>query len=187
MTLDLNALGDIGVRFVGRMAGMDGTTGQFSGSLRNMCTLSDLKINRLLNEFDEWAATRDLGDLPSPRRPEPTRVEDDPPLLLDLEREGIRTVIWASGYRPDYGWLDVDVKDRKGYLRHDGGMVDAPGLYLMGQQFLRRRKSALIDGAGDDARDLSAHICTYLKGKVAPGAPARALDGNRPDSATNCL
>ncbi len=172
MTLDLNALGDIGVRFVGRLAGIAGTTGQFSGSLRNMCALSDLKINRLLNELDEWAESQDLGDLPPPHRPESTRVGDDPPLLLDFEREGIKTVIWATGFRPDYSWLKLDVIDPKGRLRHDGGVVDAPGLYLMGQQFLRRRKSALIDGAGDDARELSAHLASYLKGAAAPGAPA---------------
>jgi putative flavoprotein involved in K+ transport len=54
------------------------------------------------------------------------------------------------------------VFDRKGRLRHEGGVVDAPGLYLMGAPFLRRRKSALIDGAGDDARELSAHLAAHL-------------------------
>ncbi len=180
MTLDLNALGDIGVRLVGRLSGIVGTTGQFSGALRNMCTLSDLKMNRLLKEIDEWADRQDLGDLPPPHRLEPTRVEDDPPLLLDLEREGIRTVIWATGYRPDYSWLEVDVIDAKGRLRHDGGVVESPGLYLMGQQFLRRRKSALIDGAGDDARDLAAHLAAYLAGTADPGAPAIFAESDAP-------
>ena len=55
--------------------------------------------------------------------------------------------------------------DRKGRIRHDGGVVESPGMYLMGLQFLRRRKSALIDGAGDDARDLSAHIASFLGGQ----------------------
>jgi len=59
------------------------------------------------------------------------------------------------------------VLDRKGLLRHDGGVVAAPGLYLMGGVFLRRRKSTLIDGAGDDARDLSAHLASYLDGHLA--------------------
>ena len=58
--------------------------------------------------------------------------------------------------------------DRKGRIRHDGGVVEAPGLYLMGMQFLRRRKSALIDGAGDDARDLSDHLVRYLDGGAVP-------------------
>jgi len=119
--------------------------------------------------LDEWAAKAELGDLPPPHRLEPTRVEDNPPLLLNLEKEGIQTVIWATGFRPDYSWLEVDVIDPKGRLRHDGGVVEAPGLYLMCQQFLRRRKSSLIDGAGDDARDLSNLLASYLDGDASPG------------------
>jgi putative flavoprotein involved in K+ transport len=52
-------------------------------------------------------------------------------------------------------------------IRHDGGVVSSPGMYLMGTQFLRRRKSALIDGAGDDARDLSADLASYLDSRLA--------------------
>ena len=72
----------------------------------------------------------------------------------------------ATGFRPDYSWLDVPVFDRKGRLQHDGGVVSSPGLYLMGLPFLRRRKSSLIDGAGDDARDLSAHLAAWLDGRA---------------------
>ena len=98
-----------------------------------------------------------------PERLPPTRVEDSPPLSLDLSDGTIGTIIWAAGYRPDYSWLELPVLDRKGMVDHDGGVVvRAPGVYLMGMQFLRRRKSALIDGAGDDARDLSEHLASYL-------------------------
>ena len=75
---------------------------------------------------------------------------------------GIRTVIWATGYRPDYSWLDVPVLDRKGRIRHDGGVVVAPGMYVLGLPFMRRRKSSFIDGAGDDAADLAAHLSLGL-------------------------
>jgi putative flavoprotein involved in K+ transport len=164
-TLDLNALSAIGVKLVGRLAGItaDGKA-QFAGSLRNMCALSDLKMGRLLDLLDEWARTSGLdGEVEPPQRLPPTRVEDFPPLGLDLARGEIRTVIWATGYRPDYSWLEVPVLDRKGMVVHDGGVVvSSPGMYLMGMQFLRRRKSALIDGAGDDARELSAHLASYL-------------------------
>ena len=65
----------------------------------------------------------------------------------------------------------MPVLDRKGLIRHDGGVVlDAPGMYLMGMPFLRRRKSTLIDGAGDDAEDLSLHLASYLDGHVAATA-----------------
>jgi putative flavoprotein involved in K+ transport len=165
-TLDLNKLRESGVKFMGRLAGINGDTAQFSGSLRNQCTLSDLKMGRLLDTIDEWASENGLdGEVPPPDRLPPTEVDEKPPLMMDLGSGEIRTIIWASGFRPDYSWLDVPVLDRKGNIRHDGGVVDeAPGLYLMGIQFLRRRKSALIDGAGDDARDLCDHLAGYLGG-----------------------
>ena len=163
-TLDLNCLSDIGVRLVGRLAGItDDGKAQFAGSLRNMCALSDLKMRRLLELLDEWARTNGLDDsVELPDRLPPTRVEEAPPLGMDLVKSGIKTIVWAGGFRPDYSWLELPVLDRKGYITHDGGIVSAPGVYLMGMQFLRRRKSALIDGAGDDARDLSAHLAAYL-------------------------
>jgi putative flavoprotein involved in K+ transport len=168
MTLDLNLLTSMGVKLVGRLAGFSDCKAQFSGSLRNMCALSDLKMDRLLTKIDEWATENGLdGATEPPHRLPPTEVEESPPLLLDLKAAGIRSLIWATGFHPDYSWLEVPVLDRKGFIRHDGGVVAHPGLYLMGMQFLRRRKSALIDGAGDDARELSDHLVAYLNGEIA--------------------
>jgi putative flavoprotein involved in K+ transport len=162
-TVDLNALRDIGVELAGRLVGITGGKVWFSGSLRNQCTLSDLKLGRLLDTFDRWAADNGLDpELDRPHRFAPTVVDDKPPLSLDLGQRNIRTIIWATGYRPDHSWLEVPVLDRKGRIRHDGGIAEAPGMYLMGMPFLRRRKSALIDGAADDARDLSDHLASHL-------------------------
>jgi putative flavoprotein involved in K+ transport len=173
-TLDINTLTEIGVKLVGRLAGIsENGRAQFSGSLRNVCSLSDLKMGRLLDRIDEWAQKNGLDDAAGPPyRLPPTRVEQVPPLGMDLTTGEVKAIIWATGFRPDYSWLKVPVLDRKGKLRHDGGVVSSPGIYLMGTQFMRRRKSALIDGAGDDARDLSAHLASYLGG---PPARARAL------------
>ncbi len=171
-TLDLNALTSIGVHLVGRFAGISDGRAQFSGSLRNVCALADLKLGRLLDQIDEWATEHGLdGELEPAWRPPPTIVEEAPPLGLDLTSGEIRSIVWATGFRPDYSWLDAPVLDRKGLIRHDGGVVvDAPGMYLMGMPFLRRRKSTLIDGAGDDAEDLSGHLAKYLDGHVAATA-----------------
>jgi putative flavoprotein involved in K+ transport len=165
--IDLNALTAQGVRLVGRLAGVAGGKAQFSGSLRNLCQLADLKMTRLLDRVDEWASEH-LGDrgVEPPHRFEPTRVEADPPLMLDLAASGIRTIVWATGFRPDFSWLDVPAFDRKGRLVHDGGVVSSPGLYLMAMPFLRRRKSTLIDGAAADARDLSSHLAAWLDGRA---------------------
>jgi putative flavoprotein involved in K+ transport len=161
-TLDLNALSRGGVELVGRLAGIRDGRAQFSGGLRNVCALADLKMERLLRTFDEWARERGDGDYGDPERFEPTHVPGSSRLELDLNGGLIRTIVWATGFRPDYRWLDVPVLDRKGHLRHDGGVVDAPGMYVLGLPMLRRRKSSFIHGAEDDARDLSAHLAAYI-------------------------
>jgi len=162
-TLDLNALRSIGVKLVGRLAMIRDGRALFSGSLANQCALADLKMARLLDGFDAWAREHGKDDgLPPAERFPATEVDASPALELDLRRGEIRTILWATGYRPDYSWLKVPVLDRKGRMRHDGGVTPAPGLYVMGLQFLRRRKSAFIDGAADDSRDLAEHLVGYL-------------------------
>jgi putative flavoprotein involved in K+ transport len=164
-SVDLNRLTGLGVRLVGRLATIRDGKALFSGSLRNQCAMADLKMNRLLDRIDEWARESGREDAAAPpHRFEPTHVESSPPLGLDLSSGEIRSVVWATGFHPDYSWLDLPVLDRKGRLKHDGGVVEAPGVYVLGMPFLRRRKSSLIDGAGDDARDLCAHLASHLDG-----------------------
>jgi len=167
-TLDLNALTDVGVRLVGKFAGVRDGRVVFSGGLRNVCAMADLKQGRLLETIDRFAATQGSGDLDPPERFAPTRVPESPRLGLDLGTGEIRTIVWATGYRPDYRWLHVPVLDHKGRIRHDGGVASAPGLYVLGLTFLRRRKSSFIHGAGDDARDLANHLAGYLDATSRP-------------------
>ena len=167
-TLDLNVLTDNGVEIVGRMMGIRDGVAMFSGSITNVCALADLKMNRLLNTIDEWVTEEGMdGEFDPPHRFEVTRVDADPPLTMDLNDGPISTILWATGYRPDYSWLEVPVLDRKGFVRHDGGVTEAPGMYLMGMPFLRKRKSSLIDGAGDDSEFLAEHLHTNLGRKAA--------------------
>jgi putative flavoprotein involved in K+ transport len=163
MTLDLNALTAMGVELVGRWAALRDDHALFSGGMRNVFSLADLKMARMLDTFDEWARTDGYdADVGAPERFAPTRVPASTPLQLDLRSGRIRTIVWATGFRPDYSWLDVPVLDMKGQLRHDGGVVDSPGLYALGLPLLRRRKSTFIHGIEDDARDVMAHLIRYL-------------------------
>ena len=198
-TLDLNALSDRGVTLAGRLAGLQDGKAQFSGSLASHCAMADLKLGRLLDLIDRWVAEHadhpvaasageSFVDSTPPTlrgRFAATRVPENPPLTLDLTRGRIGTILWATGFRPDLNWLQVPVFDRKGRLRHDGGVVDAPGLYVLGLNFMRRRKSSFIHGAESDVRELGAHLVTYLsRGEVRPRrfeptqfAPARIAAG----------
>ncbi|MDL0433849.1 NAD(P)-binding domain-containing protein [Marinobacter sp. TBZ242] len=162
LDLDLNALSKRGVCLVGRLVGLAGTRLQFSGSLAVHCQAADLKLVRLLDNLDDWASAHGWHEaLPASERPAPTRVPQRPCLGLDLAAGEIKTVLWATGFRPDYRWLEVPVFNARGRLLHHGGVV-APGLYAMGLPFMRRRKSGAIHGADDDARELSAHLAAWL-------------------------
>ena len=159
--LDLNSLTDSGVRLAGRLMGVNNGVAQFSGSLGNVCALADLKMNRLLDSIDDWIMTHSvLCD--GADRFASTRIDESPTLSVDLSDGSIRTIIWATGFRPDYSWLDVPVLDRKGRIRHEGCVVDAPGMYVVGLPMLRRRKSSFIHGVEDDVRDLTAHLHDFL-------------------------
>ena len=163
-TLDLNALTALGVELVGRLAMVRDGRALFSGGLRNVFSLADLKMNRLLDTFDNWALTsgRDAG-LGSAERPAPTRAPESARLQLDLRSGEIRSIVWATGFRPDYDWLHVPVVDQKGRLRHEGGVVGSPGLYALGLPVLRRRKSTFIYGIEDDAREVIDHLAGHLR------------------------
>ena len=130
-----------GVRLVGRLGRIADGVAQFSGSLANMCALADLKMNRLLDRFDEWAATSGVdAELEPPQRFEPTQVEQTPLLELDLTRGGSA----RSSGPPATGPTTRGSTSRSSTARADPPRrrrrPDAPGLYLLGMPFLRRRR-----------------------------------------------
>jgi len=161
-SIDLNALTDRGAEIVGRLTRIIDGVAQFSGSLANVAMLADLKMNRLLQTFDNWAEVTGLSDIGPPERFDATRVPGSARLVVDLAADDIGTIVWATGYRPDYSWLDVPVLDPKGRIRHVGGVTDSPGLYVTGLSVLRRRRSSFINGAEQDSLELSEHLHRYL-------------------------
>jgi len=163
-TVDLNRLTDAGVQLRGRVGAIRDGVALFSGGLGNHCALADQKLDRLLDEIDEWIDAQGLaGDVAAPERFDRTRLPTDAPLTLDLGRGETNTVVWATGFRPDLSWLELPVFDGSGRLRHDGGVVDAPGIFYLGATFLRRRKSSFIHGAEDDTADLADHVEAHLR------------------------
>lgn len=172
-TVDIGGLRSRGVRVVGRLGRLHDGRAQFSGGLANTVKLADLKLERLLDRFDEWALATgaEVGEV---ERFAPTEVDAAPALDLDLAASGISTVLWATGYRPDYSWLDVPVLDYKGRLPHAGGVVEkSPGLYVLGTSLLRRRRSTYIGGAAQDTEELAEHLAGHLAGRATPAASRR--------------
>jgi putative flavoprotein involved in K+ transport len=167
--VDLPSLQALGVQLVGRLMAIRGTTALCSGGLGNLVANADLKEARLLRRIDDWIDEHNMADLVGPAvKPTPT-VFTQTPTALDLAHFG--TVIWATGFRPTYNWLDPRAFDRRGRVGHDGGVATMQGLYLLGLPFLRRRRSNLLAGLGLDASELGQHLVEYL----AAGGPIRSL------------
>lgn len=168
--LSLTTLQAAGVRLVGRAMTLDGHRLLCSGGLAHQVAAADLKANRLLRRIDDHVAVHgEDGRLPPAHDLEPTVLPPDVPTVLDVRR--FRAVVWATGYRPRFPWLDPAAFDRRGRIRHDGGVGQLPGLYVLGLPFLRRRRSSFISGVGPDAADLAGHLHAYLGGHLGAQPP----------------
>jgi putative flavoprotein involved in K+ transport len=155
-TLDLGFLHEQGVRVVGRLQDVDGPGIRLADDLQETTAAADVKLARIRLRIDAFIERG--GIAAGPTEPLGTVRLPDPPTRLDLDAEGIRTVVWATGFRPSYPWLRVPVLDQRGELRHAGGITPWPGLYALGFPFLRRRSSTFIRGAGLDAVELAEHM-----------------------------
>ncbi len=164
-TLDLPLLQRQGVRLTGRVVDVQGHRIHFEDGLVAYTAAADAKLALLLHRIDDFIRKAGLEDQVEEAAPFVPFLWPAPwPREVDLRSEGIATVLWATGFRRSYPWLKVPVLDGRGEIIHRGGITPAAGLYVIGLQFLRRRKSAFIDGVGNDALELTQHICSRLSG-----------------------
>lgn len=155
-TIDLAILQDEGVRLIGRVEGARDSRIRFCDDLQHNIDSAERKLDRVLDRIDAFIdETQMSADVPDRR---PPIVAGDCTTELDVRGAGISTVLWATGFRRRYPWLNVPVLDIRGEIIHDGGVTPAPGVYALGLNFQRTRKSSFIDGVGSDARAITAHI-----------------------------
>jgi putative flavoprotein involved in K+ transport len=144
-----------GVELLGRFMGADDGRVHFADDLADSVDFGDARWADLRKWFDahaERVGTRiDDYDIPPPLRIK-TRTE------LDLEREGITSVIFTSGYRPEYRWVNIPVFDDMGFPIQTDGRSSVAGLYFVGVHWLRKNKSAILWGAGEDAEVVAGHV-----------------------------
>lgn len=161
--LDLGHLHRRGVRLLGRAVDLDGTRLRTDGRLGARVAAADQRLTRVLDRIDRASGV--LGPRPAPL------ALDAPPATLDLRREGIHTVVWATGLGPSVPWLEVQAPtDARGVLANRGGVTPVPGLYVVGMPGQIRRNSAQIDGVGFVARGVGRHItgrCHHLTQPLA--------------------
>jgi putative flavoprotein involved in K+ transport len=161
-----------GVHLLGRALGCDGGAMAFSVNALDLLRKADEAVLALKRQIDAYI---DAHGIDAP--PEEPRQEEEATIPLeklpafrpsiDLAAEGIRSVIWATGFHPSFGWIRLPIFDEHGYPRHRRGISDAPGLYFMGLQWLHKRKSSIIPGVGEDAAFIADHIDRRLNGITA--------------------
>jgi putative flavoprotein involved in K+ transport len=164
--LDLPALLDRGVRLTGRLSGLRRGRARFGDDLVASVGASERQMHRFLDAVDRYVDETGLSsEVLPPDRPRRFTVPS-PATELDLAREGIATVVLATGYRPDHSWVRLPVTGADGAIEQYRGVTAAPGLYVVGQRFQHRRDSGFVDGARHDAHAVVAHLTTgALPGK----------------------
>ena len=126
-------------------------------------TAAHVKLTRILGRIDDFIDNNGLTSEVLEKETTPLVMPDADEETIDLESMGIRTVLWGTGFRRHYPWLNVPVLDERGELRHRGGVTPAPGLYALGLRFQRHRNSSFIDGVGRDAEALARHVVARLQ------------------------
>lgn len=161
-TVDFRRLAAQGITLVGRTEGFDKGRLTFAGDLAANIAAGDANYLSVLDEADAYVAAQGLD---FPEEPEARVIPADPDCVthplraLDLLAEGVSTILWATGYALDYGWLRCDALTPEGRPDHENGVSRrVPGLYFIGLPWLTRRSSAFIWGAWRDAADIAAHI-----------------------------
>lgn len=164
-SLDLGHLHRMGVRVVGRLMGISGHTLHLADDLPETTAASQRSLDRLLARI---APLADAANAPAEDPPPALLLPGETPTRLDLAAAGIRTVLWATGFRRSYDWLQVPgTLDSAGELLHEGGVLPVPGLYVLGLRFMRRRNSSFIDGVGADAAALAWHLLGHCVGSTS--------------------
>ena len=185
-TIDFRELDARGMALLGTTASCDEGIIHFAADLSANIAHGDATYLELLAEADAYVDATGLDLAPEPAAwelgPLPSGALD-PVGELDLAGAGVTSIIWATGYTVDYGWLDVDALDAHGKPHHRRGVSSEPGIYFLGLPWLSRRGSSFIWGVWQDARYLADHITTqrgYLAYGSTPALPAAPANVTAP-------
>jgi putative flavoprotein involved in K+ transport len=160
--VDLPALQRLGVELAGRLLHVDGSQLTFADDLAASSIAADERLERILAQIDDHIIDSGLGTEVLSATTPAHLAPATPIARLDVRADGISTVVWATGYRRLYPWLQVPVLDRHGEIAQRRGVTPVPGLYVLGQRFQHRRDSNFIDGVRHDATHLARHIASRL-------------------------
>jgi putative flavoprotein involved in K+ transport len=162
--LHYRTLQAMGVQLLGRLTGVDGHRASFAGDLADSVAFGDTRYADLRKVLTEQLPAKGIA---APELPDPPPFYADPPLELDLT--GFGTAIRTAGFRPDYtSWMQFPAFDAMGFpLTDNGASTVIPGLYFCGVHFLRKRKSSVLFGVGEDAAIVAQSLAHHRSQQLA--------------------
>jgi putative flavoprotein involved in K+ transport len=160
-TIDFRILAARGITLVGVTEAFKDGVMHFAADLAANIARGDASYLSVLDRADAYAARNglDLPEEPEARkmRPDPSCMTD-PIYELNLAKAGVTSILWATGYAVDYGWLPAGALDEKGRPKHMRGVSAEPGIYFLGLPWLSRRGSSFIWGVWHDAKYIADQI-----------------------------
>ena len=172
-TLSLHDFHRRGIRLLGRLVDCEGERARFDGGLHAEMRFADEFCRRIVEQFERHIADRAI-DAPAPTASElaggPPEGGRLPEFVreLDLAAANVGAVVWATGYRYDFSWVEASVLDDCGYPLAPGGVSACPGLYFVGLNWMTWRKSGILFGVGDDARSVAEDLGRRLSEPSTP-------------------
>ncbi|ARP93280.1 flavin-containing monooxygenase [Bordetella genomosp. 13] len=176
-TVDFRRLAHSGITLVGLTASYRDGVIEFAEGLARNVAEGDRAYFDVLRDADAYI---EENGLPFPPEPAAWELLPDPECLtnpvmsLDLKQAGITTILWATGFKFDYGWLKVNAFDENGLPFHKRGISAESGIYFLGLPNLVNRASSFIYGTWHDAKYIADHIAMQEGYRTFEEAPARA-------------
>jgi putative flavoprotein involved in K+ transport len=172
----LRQLGEEGVRLMGRIEGVDEGTVEVAADLAENLRKADEFAENVLTQLDQAVAKMAMS-LPEDQNPrgigQRTADEEKPIRRLDLAASGITSVIWATGYTPDFSFVRLPVLDSSSQPVQRRGVTSVSGLFFVGLEWLHKPKSGLLLGVGEDAEYIASVIAARAKSGSTQAEVAR--------------
>ncbi len=160
-TIDFRAFAAQGITLLGRLRSGRGRALEFADDLDESIAYGDAAYRAFLDLVDAYVERENMS---LPAEPTARARFPDPPCIaapvrqLDIRDAGLRSIIWATGYTFDFGWIDLPVFDANGVPTHEHGVSPVPGVYFLGLPWLSRMNSSFLSGVGEDAARIAEHI-----------------------------
>jgi putative flavoprotein involved in K+ transport len=160
-TIDFRAFAQQGITLLGRLQSGRGQILEFADDLNESIAYGDAAYHAFLDVVDTYVERERMSP---PTEPSARARIPDPPCIaspmrqLDIRDTGLSSVIWATGYAFDFGWIDLPVLDAMGVPKHEHGVASVPGVYFLGLPWLSKMNSSFLSGVGDDAARIADHI-----------------------------